>query len=179
MTKPAVIYYFLPYWLLSTLMLRKQKKIKIFSDSEKWRPMIEASVLIFTIALIYFVIYLPWQQNKNLLAVLKLNNQGKMGTIEVYAKPLSGYGMGFSESLEHISQTAIGVASNPNAPVELKQKTFDVVDGAFKKHIKKVPNDARYRLFYGIFFRDLVGMAKHLSNWEKPKNFLPKTANIF
>ena len=114
--------------------------------------MIEASVLIFTIALIYFVIYLPWQQNKNLLAVLKLNNQGKMGTIEVYAKPLSGYGMGFSESLEHISQTAIGVASNPNAPVELKQKLFDVVDGAFKNILKRFPTMLAIDFFMESFF---------------------------
>lgn len=155
------------------------KKIKIFSDSEKWRPMIEASVLIFTIALIYFVIYLPWQQNKNLLAVLKLNNQGKMGTIEVYAKPLSGYGMGFSESLEHISQTAIGVASNPNAPVELKQKLFDVVDGAFKKHIKKVPNDARYRLFYGIFFSRFGWYGKALEQLGEAQKLSPQKQQIY
>lgn len=119
--------------------------------NDKLRPTLEALALVFFVVVIYFVIYAPWQQNKSLLAVLSLNNQGKIGTIEEYTKPLAGYGMGFSEGLEHVSQTAIGMAPNSNVPVELKQNLFNVIDKSFKKHIEKVPNDARYRLFYGVF----------------------------
>ncbi len=126
-------------------------RVKNVIDSGNTRPVIEAIVLILTVAVVYFVIYQPWQQNKDLLAILKLGNEGKVGTIEGYKKPLSGYGMGFAESLEHVSQAAISVAANQTAPAELKQQLFDAVDSAFKKHIERVPTDSRYRLFYGIF----------------------------
>lgn len=153
-------------------------KLGKISGSEKSKPITEALVLIFIIAVLYFVIYAPWQQNKNLLAVLKLNNEGKIGTIEEYTKPLAGYGMGFSESLEHVSQTAIGAASNPNAPAELKQKLFNVVDGAFKKHIKKVPNDARYRFFYGIFLSRFGWYGRAVEQLREAQKFSPQKQGI-
>ncbi len=154
------------------------KRIKIFSDSEKWRPMIEALILIFTIVVIYLVIYLPWQQNKNLLTVLSLNNQGKIGTIMEYTKPLAGYGMGFPESLEHISQTTMSLVTNPSVPVELKQKLFDLVDGAFKKNIEKVPDDARYRLFYGIFLSRFGWYGRAVEQLVEAQKLSPKKQGI-
>jgi O-antigen ligase/Tfp pilus assembly protein PilF len=120
-------------------------------EGEKSKPIIEALTLVLMVVVIYFVIYLPWQQNKDLLAVLQLDNEGKIGTIEVYTKPLSGFGMGLSESLEHVSQSAMNLTANQNASPELKQKLFDTVEKSFVKFLAVVPNDARYRLFYGIF----------------------------
>ncbi len=126
-------------------------RISKMFESEKSKPIAEALILIVTIAVVYFVIYLPWRQNVDLLAVLRLESSGKIGTISDYAGPLSNYGMGFSESLEHISQTAINLEVNPNASAELKQQLFDAVDKAFVKQLTITPNDARYRLFYGMF----------------------------
>ena len=151
---------------------------KVFED-EKSRPIIEAIILILTIAIVYFVIYTPRQQNKNLLEVLKLNNEGKIGTIEMYAKPLSGYGMGFSESLEHVSQTAIGVASSPDASPELKQKLFDTVDKAFVKQLERVPNDARYRLFYGLFLSRFGWYGRALVQLKEAQKFSPNKQQIY
>lgn len=154
------------------------RRIKILPESEKWRPMIEALILILVIAVIYFVIYAPWQQNKNLLAVLKLNNEGKIGTIEEYTKPLSGYGMGFSESLEHISQTTINIAANPNAAPELKQKLFNTLDKAFVKHLAKVPNDARYRLFYGVFLSRFGWYGRAVEQLKEAQKLSPNKQGI-
>ncbi len=154
------------------------KATKIF-ENEKIKPVIEASILILTIAIIYFVIYTPWQQNKNLLKVLEINNEGKVGTIELYAKPLSNYDVGFSESLEHISQIAITVAARPKTPAELKQKLFNMIDRAFKKQLEIDPNDARYRLFYGIFLSRFGWYGKAIKQLEKAKKLSPKKQQIY
>lgn len=154
-------------------------KIGNFFDNEKLKPVIEAVVFILLLFALYFVIYAPWKQNKNLLGVLKSNNEGKIESIEVYSKPLAGYGMGFSESLEHVSQTAIGVAMNQNASVELKQKLFDIVDKAFNKHIARNPNDTRYRLFYGLFLSRFGWYGKSLEQLQKAKELSPQKQQVY
>jgi len=154
-------------------------RIKKILENERSKPIIEALALVFTITIIYFVIYAPWQQNKNLLAVLKLNNEGKIGTIETYTEPLSGYGMGFSESLEHISQAAINIAANPNASTELKQGLFDVIDKAFTKQLGKIPSDARYRLFYGIFLSRFGWYGKAIEQLKEAQKLSPQKQQIY
>ncbi len=118
---------------------------------ERQKPIAEALIVILAAASLYFVVYVPWQQNKSLLEVLRLNNEGKIGTVADYAKPLTKHTMGFSESVEHVSQTAIALRENPEASNELKQQLFEVVDEAFAKQLEVSPEDARYRLFYGLF----------------------------
>jgi len=147
-------------------------------ESERSRPMTEALVLIFTIFVIYFVIYAPWKQNKDLLEVLKLNNEGKVEDIKTYAKPLSD-GMGFSESLEHISQTAIAFSANPNVSVELKQQLFDTVDKNFLKFIDRVPEDTRYRLFYGIFLSRFGWYGRAVEQLKEAQKYSPKKQQVY
>lgn len=148
-------------------------------EKQKWHPIIESFVLIILILILYFVNFVPWRQNKNLLAVLKLNSGGQVGKIEDYKKPLSSYGMWFSESLEHISQTAVALASNPNASQELKQEIFNEVDEAFVRHIEKVPEDARYRIFYGVFLSRFGWYGRALEQLEVAKTLSPKKQSIY
>lgn len=154
-------------------------KLRNFFEGERPKPIVEAFVVIFLAGILYFVIYLPWQQNKNLLAVLGLANQGKVGTIEEYTKPLSGYGMGFSEALEHISQASINIAANQNASPELKKKLFDEVDKAFQKHIARVPNDARYRIFYGTFLSRFGWYGKAVEQLKEAEKLTPKKQQVY
>jgi O-antigen ligase/Flp pilus assembly protein TadD len=154
------------------------KFAKMF-ESEKSRPVAEALILIFTIFVIYFVIYAPWQQNKDLLSVLKLNNEGKVGTIDVYAKPFSGSDLGFSESLEHVSQTAITLAANQNATAEFKQQLFDLVDKAFIKQLATSPNDARYRLFYGMFLSRFGWYGRAVEQLQIAQKLSPNKQQIY
>jgi O-antigen ligase len=154
-------------------------RIKKIIENEKSKPIIEALVLIFTIVVIYFVVYAPWQQNKNLLAVLRLSNEGKVGVIGEYSKPLSGYGMGFSESLEHISQTAINLSTNQSVTPELKKQIFDLVDKSFGKQLSVVPDDARYRLFYGLFLSRFGWYGKAIEQLSEAQKFSPKKQQIY
>lgn len=151
---------------------------KIFA-SEKWHPILEAFIVIFTIIILYFVVYGPYKQNKDLLAVLKLSSEGKIGTIENYTKPIADYGMGFPESLEHIYQTTIGVVANPNAPVELKKKLFESVDKAFVKQLEKVPNDTRYRLFYGVFLSQFGWYGRAVEQLQIAQKLSPQKQQIY
>src|SRR3990167_7382577 len=151
---------------------------KIF-ENDAMKPVIEASTLILTAAVIYFVIYLPWQQNKNLLAVLKLDSAGTLEAIEVYTKPLAGYGMGFSESLEHISQTAMGIAANSNASTELKQQVFNLIDKSFVKQLQVDPDDARYKLFYGIFLSRFGWYGRAVEQLTDAQKLSPKKQQIY
>jgi len=154
-------------------------KTRVMLENEKSKPIIEALVVIIMAGVVYFIIYSPWQQNKSLMAVLVLNNQGKVGTIENYAKPFSGSSLGFAESLEHISQTAITVAGNQNAPVELKQKLYEEVDKAFNRHIVRVPNDARYRIFYGTFLSRFGWYGKAIEQFKEAEKLSPKKQSIY
>ncbi|MBN2094114.1 MAG: O-antigen ligase family protein [Candidatus Zambryskibacteria bacterium] len=150
---------------------------KLF-DNEKAKPIIEAVVLILLVAVSYFVIYKPYGQNKDLLYVLKLNSEGKVGTIEEYQKPLSS-GMGFSESLEHVSQIVIGLSASPSVNPELKQELFAVVEQAFEKHLARVPNDARYRLFYAIFLSRYGWYGRAVEQLEIARELSPKKQQIY
>ena len=154
-------------------------KISKIFESEKSRPIAEALILIVTIVVVYFVVYLPWRQNVDLLAVLQLENGGKVGTINDYAGPLSNYGMGFSESLEHISQSAINAAADPNASAELKQQLFDAVDKAFAKQLSIDTNDARYRLFYGLFLSRFGLYDKAIEQLTDAQKLSPKKQQIY
>ncbi|MFH0804181.1 MAG: O-antigen ligase family protein [Candidatus Zambryskibacteria bacterium] len=158
---------------------RISAKIGKMLNNERLKPVLEAFVLILTVAIIYFVVYVPWRQNKDLLEVLKLNSEGKIGTIEVYAKPLADGDLGFPESLEFTSQTAVNVASSPDAPPELKQKLFDTVDKAFVKYIKRVPNDARYRLFYGIFLSRFGWYGRAVEQLKEAQKLSPSKQQIY
>lgn len=154
-------------------------KMKKIFESERMRPITEAVILILTIAIVYFVIYAPWQENKNLLAVLKLNNDGKVGAISDYAGPLSTYNMAFPESLEHISQAAISLIASPDATPELKQQLFDVVDKAFATQLSVVPGDARYRLFYGVFLSRFGWYGRAVEQLTEAVKLSPKKQQIY
>lgn len=153
-------------------------KFKSWSDNEKLRPIFEAVLFIFLIVVVYFSVYAPWRQNKNLLAILSLNNQGQIGTIEQYRKPFSGYGVGFSESLEHVSQTAINLSLGGKISPELNQQLFDLLDKSFQKHINKVPGDARYRLFYGIFLSRYGWYGRAIEQLKEAQKLSPQKQQI-
>jgi tetratricopeptide (TPR) repeat protein len=61
----------------------------------------------------------------------------------------------------------------------LKQKLFDTVDKAFLKHLKKVPGDARYRLFYGIFLSRYGWYGKAVEQINEAQKLSPKKQQIY
>lgn len=147
-------------------------------QGDKAKPVTEALVLIAAVAVVYFAVYAPWKQNKDLLAVLRLNNEGKVGEIENYTKPLRD-GVGFSESLEHISQTSMALAASPNASTEFKQALFNAVDQAFSKKISQTPEDVRYRLFYALFLSRYGWYGRALEQLDEAKKFSPRKQQIY
>lgn len=119
--------------------------------SDNKRPVVESLVVIALILSLYYVIYKPLNQNKNLIASLIASTQGKIDSVEVYKKPVQDYGLGFSESLEHTSTSVINNLANTSISNEFKQELLGTLDESFKKQLERSPNDARYRLFYASF----------------------------
>lgn len=158
---------------------RVSAKAAALVDSDKQKPIAESIVVILVAVSIYFIIYVPWQQNKDLLQVLKLRNEGKAGTIEDYSKPLSTDSVGFSESLEHISQAALALTADPNASQELKQELFELVDASFKKQLDRSPGDARYRIFYGMFLSRFGSYEGSLDQFNMARELSPKKQGIY
>ncbi len=154
-------------------------KIKNLVEKDKWRPVLESSVLVVLVLVLYFGNFVPWNQNKDLLGILRLNNQGTVGTVADYTKPLNKKGMGFGESLEHVSQTAISLSAGGNLTPEIRQGLFDAVDQSFARYIERVPDDARYRLFYGLFLSRFGWYGRAVEQLEEAKKLSPKKQQIY
>lgn len=148
-------------------------------DNQKFRNFIEAFLVILLVLILYFVNFIPWRQNRNIMKVLQSGAEGKVLDPKDYKKPFSDYGMWFSESLEQVSQIAISVISNQSVPEETKQEIFNTVDSAFKKHLEKVPNDARYRLFYGSFLGRLGWYGRAVEQLEVARELSPTKQSIY
>ena len=154
-------------------------KFRNLVEGERKKPIIEAILLIVFVFIFYFVIYVPWQVNKNLLGVLANANQGKVATLDFYMKPLSSYTIGYSEALEHISQTVIGLAGNPNVSEDLKKNLFNSINSSFERQLKTSPNDARYRLFYGLFLSRFGLYDKSIEELRKASFLSPQKQSIY
>ena len=104
---------------------------------------------------------------------------GQVGSLEDYKRPFQEYRMGFAESLEHLSNAVIVLSQDPNVPDEFKTQTFGVLDRAFNKHIEKVPNDARYRLIYGIFLSRFGLNDRALEQLNIAQELSPRKQSIY
>ncbi len=153
-------------------------KAKNIFAKEQHKPIFESIILVLLVASLYFVVFVPWRHNNNLLAVLRLNNEGKIGNIEDYTKPIKDKSLGFSESLEHVSQTAISIAAT-DAPEEFKKSLFAELDAAFTTYIEEVPNDARYRLFYGMFLSRYGWYGRAVDQLQKATELSPNKQTIY
>jgi O-antigen ligase/tetratricopeptide (TPR) repeat protein len=150
-----------------------------FVSKESRRPVIESGTVVVLVIALFFVVYAPWKQNKNLLQFLYSSSQGK-GIDPVEAKDLlDNYNMGFPESLEHISQAAISNSGNPSMTNENKMKVFEIVDEAFKMQIAHQNNDARYRLFYGMFLSRYGWYGRAIEELKKAVELSPKKQTIY
>lgn len=154
-----------------------EKTKRIFA-SDTAKPITESIVVILLVLSLYFVVYAPANQNKQLIRALIDSGQGG-SDISIYKKPITNYGMGFSESLEHISTSVVNNLNQTNVSGELKQEFFATVDGAFKKQIERSPEDARYRIFYGSFLSKLGMYDEALEQFDKSISLSPKKQGIY
>jgi O-antigen ligase/protein involved in temperature-dependent protein secretion len=153
-------------------------KLKKLVEREGWQPIFESIVLIGLVLVLYFANFVPWRENRNLLNVLFLNNQGQIGNVTDYTKPLNSSALAFPESLEHISQTSFSLLTNQQVPAEFKKQIFDALDQAFIKQLKRAPNDARYRLFYGIFLSRFGWYGRAVEQLKIGRELSPKKQTL-
>ncbi len=154
-------------------------KLSTSLEKENNHPIYESVAVILGVVVLYFGIIYPYIQNRQLMNVLALNNQGQTGTLEDYKKPLTKKTIGFSEAVEHLSRAAMAVNANPNAPAELKSELFALLDDSFKRQLQTSPNDARYHLFYGIFLNSFGKAAEADKAFARAIELSPKKQSIY
>ncbi len=159
-------------WRKLSLSIRKT------FDSESKRSIAESVVVLLFVAALYFFNFLPWQQNKQIMAALQANASSDLSAPEVFGAPLKDYSMGFPEALEHTSQVAIALSMNQSVPADLKLELFESIDKAFLAQLEKVPNDARYRLFYGIFLSRYGWYGRAVEQLNIARELSPKKQGI-
>lgn len=153
-------------------------KLSNWLSKEKSYPIIESITIIVLVLILYFANFVPWRQSESLLNLLALSNQGTLAKYEDYSTLLSKNSLGFSENLEHISQLVIASNANPNIPPDTKQKLFELNDKAFLKHLERVPNDTRYRLFYGLFLSRFGWYGKAVDQLKIAREFSPNKQQV-
>lgn len=162
---------------------RLWQKISVFFGGiflgENKRPALEALVLIALIGSMYFVVFKPLGQNKDLIKSLLYSTQGKIDNIDIYKRPIENYGMGFSEALEHTSTSVVNNLAGTSMKEDMKNELFATIDTAFKKQIERSPNDARYRLFYGSFLGKFGLYDRALEQLDKSKELSPNKQSIY
>lgn len=105
-------------------------------------------VLIVGVFSLYFFNYRAVMASKTLIQALATNDANKR--YDLLVKTISYNSFGNAETREQIVQSALE-AGGSNAPVEVKQKYFDLAQSEMQKQIALAPGDARFELFLGSF----------------------------
>ncbi|MEK7642590.1 MAG: O-antigen ligase family protein [Patescibacteria group bacterium] len=156
-----------------------EDKLRSIFDRDNNKAIFESIIVILFVATLYFVNFVPWRQNKNLLFAMSLANSGEYKELSHFQKPLSKYNMGFPEAIEHISQAAISTTQNSSVTPEFRDKLFDHVDKSFQTYLEKTPNDARYRLFYGLFLARFGWYGRAGEEFKKAIEASPQKQNMY
>lgn len=143
------------------------------------RPITDSVIVILVISALYFVNYIPWRQNANIITALKANAKGVLAPLETYEKPLRSYNMGFPEALEHVSGASFSVIAKPEATEKFKQDLFSVIDAGFKKHLERAPYDVRHRIFYSIFLSRFGLYEQSIVQLEEAAKYSPNKQSIY
>lgn len=148
-------------------------------SSEGWRPVADSFVVIAVCAALYFVNYIPWKQNKEIIAVLHANSSGTLAPIEAYTSPLvRSTNMGTSEALEHVSNAAAIAIGSGETDGEFDNTLFQTVDTAFQNFLEDVPFDARHRIMYAIFLSKFGFYDRSIPQLDEALKYAPKKQSI-
>lgn len=151
--------------------------VKSKLSTSEMKPVADSIIVIAILAAVYFVNYIPWQQNKDLIEVLKAESSGKVLAADVYLKPIKNGAMGQLESLEHVSRVVYTAA--PSADDNFRATTYTGVSTEFEKHFKKAPYDVRHRIFYGIFLAKFGRYDDAITQLKEAIKYSPNKQGIY
>ncbi|MEK7117732.1 MAG: tetratricopeptide repeat protein, partial [Patescibacteria group bacterium] len=154
-------------------------KLQSVLGSGGTRPITDSVIVILILSALYFVNYIPWKQNANIITALKVSAEGALAPLETYEKPLRSYNMGFPEALEHVSGASFNAVSKPEATEKFKQDLFSVIDSGFKKHLERAPYDVRHRIFYSIFLSRFGLYEQSITQLEEAAKYSPSKQSIY
>lgn len=154
-------------------------RFKNFFGTEGMRPIWDSASVILLALVLYFVIYVPWRQNTQIMAVLRSSAENKVASTQTFTKPLENYSLGFPEAVEHVSQSFINVVPKTEASDEFKTDVFNIIDASFKKLLENKPYDVRNRILYGMFLSQLGMYEQSLLQLEEAIKYSPNKQSIY
>jgi len=170
------------YLFVKSLPLNQGLTTNIFWDklnSVGMRPISDSLIVILSIVALYFVNYVPWQQNKQIIDALKVSNSQTVVDAKIFTKPLQDYHMGTAEALEHVPNSALNAINNAQSSPEFRQEVFDAVDAAFMNHLESFPFSVRHRLFYAMFLSRFGLYDKSIPELDEAIKFSPRKQSLY
>ena len=151
---------------------KKWEKNLMFTESTTNR-IITPLIIVVIIFGLYFFNAKPYLTGRALIGALREKTVDKK--FSLFEKALAYDSLGSAEIREQLSQTALAVGVAQEAPVEWKQKYFDLARSELLKQLS-VPKigDARYELFLGSFLTRFQRYDESLSHLNKALTFSPK-----
>jgi len=145
---------------------------KLVFDEITINRIIAPLIIIVAVFGLYFFNAKPYLTSRALIDALREKTIDKK--FELFEKALAYDSFGSAEIREQLSQMALSVGAS-QAPVEWKQKYFDLARSEFLKQIE-VPRigDARYELFLGSFLTRFQRYDEALAHLNKALEFSPK-----
>lgn len=126
-----------------------------------------ACVVIAFVAALYFLNIRGIIVARALIDGLKSHPKGPSENLLAYRMAFSRDTIGSQETAEQALQSAISVAGASDVPVELKTEFIAFGEEAMGREFKHAPNDARLRVFIGMFYNRLGRFAEAMPHLEK------------
>ncbi|MSU45282.1 MAG: hypothetical protein EXS47_01480, partial [Candidatus Zambryskibacteria bacterium] len=149
-----IVFFTLLAYMHGTNTTRKEESNAFYTkvlpeDSLRWVYI--PSVVLLTIAMVYFVNVPALIANKTLIKSIQPQTGGPEKNLELFKKTLSLNSFGSTEAIEQLIQTTVQI-NGGQFPDKVKQDFYNLSKEQIEKKIKEVPNDARYLVFAGSFF---------------------------
>lgn len=110
------------------------------------------SVVILTIALVYFVNVPAISANTTLIKAMSPQKEGPEKNLEYFKEVFAKNSFGESEAIEQLVTYASQVAGQNSVNPSVKENIYQLAKEKLDKKISEVPNDARYLVFAGSFY---------------------------
>ena len=153
---------------------------KINFGSEALNYVVMPSVVVLTIATVYFVNIPALQANQMLIQAISPQKVGGIDKNLSLFKNAFGYNsFGDSEILEQLVTNASMVIGTQSGPSEMqKQAFYDLTREKIEEKIKQTPKDARYLVFAGSFYNRVGQYDEAIKYLERALELSPNKPTI-
>lgn len=146
-------------------------------DSLRW--VIIPSVVLLTVAMVYFVNVPALKANKTLISAIQPSKKGFDVNLALFKKVFALNSFGSTEALEQLVQATSQIYGSTTIPDKTKQEFVALSKTKIEEKLKSTPNDARYLVFAGAFYNRLGQYDEALKYLERASVESPNKLSIY